>query len=230
MTSNLSIAPGRGPRWQLRDEAATHIRSLILSGRLIPGTYVRLEPLANEFGTSVTPVREAMMMLREQGYVDLRPNRGFIVQPFSLADLNDLFLVQSLIGKELIARAAARIDDEALLELERLNSDLASLAAEGDGRRFEVVNDEFHAAINECADSPRLVWMYNAALPLPRYFSTIPDWMEVSLRDHRLIVRALRKHDAERSQVLMERHVRHAGDLLTRHLANNGRWPSPPPG
>src|SRR5579872_5893552 len=91
-------------RWQLCDEAASQIRSLILSGRLPPGSYVRLEPVAREFGTSVTPIREAMMMLREQGYVDLQPHRGFVVRPFSLADLEDLFLLQSLIGSELIGR------------------------------------------------------------------------------------------------------------------------------
>ena len=78
-------------RWQYRDDAADRIRSLILSGRLSPGSYVRLEPLAQEFGISVTPVREAMMMLREQGFVDLHPNRGFIVLGFSLRDLEDLF-------------------------------------------------------------------------------------------------------------------------------------------
>jgi DNA-binding GntR family transcriptional regulator len=182
--------------------------------------------LANEFGFSVTPIREGMMMLREQGYVDLQPNRGFLVRPFSLSDLDDLFLVQSLIGSELAARAAARIDESALEELSVHVVALERAAARGDGPAFERMNDDFHASVNACTGSPRLVWLYDAALPVPRYFSTVPGWIEVSLRDHRLILDALSEHDAERSRALMSAHVRHAGELLRQHLEAEGRWPA----
>jgi DNA-binding GntR family transcriptional regulator len=215
-------------RTQMRDEAASRIRSLILSGRLSPGSFVRLEPLANEFGMSLTPIREGMMMLREQGFVDLFPNRGFTVRDFALSDLNDLFLIQSMIGSELAARAAAAIDADSLAAVEVLQARLETVAAADEGRAFEQLNDDFHARINDSARSPRLVWLYNAALPLPRYFSTIPGWIEASLRDHRRILAALRAHDVEGSRSLMSDHVRHAGELLVQHLKQDGRWPREP--
>jgi DNA-binding GntR family transcriptional regulator len=206
---------------------------MILSGRLAPGRYVRLEPLAAEFGISVTPIREAMMMLREQGFVDLHPHRGFIVHPFSLSDLEDLFLVQALIGSELIARAAARIEDVTLEKLEELLQTQTASAKEGDGARFERLNDEFHTTINDAAASPRLAWQYNAALPVPRYLSTVHGWMRMSLRDHRKIIVALRAHDIDASRSLIGEHGRHSGDLLIRHLEKNrlsgdgAEWPEP---
>jgi DNA-binding GntR family transcriptional regulator len=185
-----------------------------------------LEPLAQELGTSVTPVREAMMILREQGFVELHPNRGFVVCEFSAKDVQDLFLIQSMIGSELAARAAQHIDDQALAAVEEIQTELETLAVGNtDGRAFERANDAFHAAVNESAASPRLVWLYNAALPLPKYFSTIPGWMQLSIADHRVIVDALRRRDVEASRAAMASHVQRAGTLLAQHLEAEGRWP-----
>lgn len=230
---NVAATSRRGraaqPRWQLRDEATSQIRSLILSGGLASGAFVRLEPLAQDFGTSVTPIREAMMILREQGFVELHPNRGFVVCEFSPQDIQDLFLIQSMIGSELAARAAEHIDERALASIEAIQQELETLAnGNGNGRAFELANDAFHAAVNECAGSPRLVWLYNAALPLPKYFSTIPGWLQMSIADHGSIIDALRRRDVEASRSAMASHVQHAGILLAEHLESEGRWPEEP--
>lgn len=219
------VGSSQHARWQLRDEAASHIRSLILSGRLLPGRYVRLQPLAQEFGSSVTPIREAMMMLREQGFVDLVPRRGFMVREVTTEDIHDLFLIQSLIGSELAARAASHMDSRKLAKLEEMQTRLEGIARDGSGRDFEHWNDAFHDAINEHAESPRLVWLYKAALPLPRYFSTVPGWTDMSIADHREILRAMSHHDVASARVAMADHVRRAGDLLASYLESEGRWP-----
>ena len=102
---------------------------------------------------------------------------------------------------------------------------LEEIAEIGDGWTLEMLNDKLHATVNECANSPRLAWFYNSVLPLPQYSRRVSGWIDMSIRDHRLIVDALRARDVQASRSLMEDHVRHAGDLLTRHLEAEGRWP-----
>ena len=112
------------PRSQLRDEASAYIRSLILSGQLPPGRYVRLEPLARALDMSATPIREALLSLRDQGFLELHPNRGFAVVAISPRDIADLFLVQAFAAGELAARAAERLTDELVRELDELSDEL----------------------------------------------------------------------------------------------------------
>lgn len=222
---------GRGApltqRWQLRDEAASYIRSLILSRQLAAGSYVRLDPLADELGMSVTPIREALMTLREQGFVDLLPNRGFVVLQISPADVSDLFLVQSFAAGELAARATEIAPDHVLDELDSYNDELERHAAAGSGRAFEVANDEFHALLNGSADSPRLAWFYVNAIPIipRRFLSLVPGWAAMSLKDHRAIVACMRRRDAEAAREAMSQHIVHAGQAVARHLDGGGEWP-----
>ncbi|MCW3066078.1 MAG: putative transcriptional regulator, GntR family [Solirubrobacterales bacterium] len=217
----------RAPRSQLRDEAASYIRSLILSRQLAPGDYVRPEPLARALDMSVTPIREALLSLREQGFLELRPNRGFAVLKISPADVADLFLVQAFAAGELAARAATRMDAETLRRLDTLNSELDVPADERNPRAFEVANDRFHASINRSSGSPRLAWFYAEAIPIiPRRFLTlVPGWIETTQKDHRLVATRLRERDVEGSRSAMAAHIRNVGELVADRLDAGGAWP-----
>jgi DNA-binding GntR family transcriptional regulator len=217
----------RAPRSQLRDEAARYIRALILSRQLAPGDYVRLEPIARTLDMSVTPIREALLSLRDQGFLQLRPNRGFAVLPISSADIIDLFHVQAFAAGELAARAAAHATFETLCRLDHLNEELDRCAERGDERGFETANDDFHTLVNRTARSPRLAWFYAEAIPLiPRRFLTlVPGWIEATQREHRAVAEALRLGDATASRAAMETHIRHVGELMARHLDSGVGWP-----
>src|SRR6185295_15793066 len=103
-------------RPQLADEVATHLRALIMSGDLRPGTRVRLEEVAGRLGVSITPVREALLTLRGEDMVELEPRKGYVVAPLSRQDVLDLFQIQGGIAGELAARVAARITADGLDE------------------------------------------------------------------------------------------------------------------
>jgi DNA-binding GntR family transcriptional regulator len=219
--------PHRGARWQLRDEASSYIRSLILSRQLSPGTYLRLGNLARQFGMSVTPVREAMMSLREQGFVELVPRHGFRVLQIAPADVADLFLVQSFAAGELAARTSQLATDELIASLEALDDQLRRLAEEGNGRGVEVVNDEFHELINASSNSPSLARFYASAIPIipRRFLSLVPGWTEASLEDHRRVVECIRERDRDKSRQAMSDHILRVGQLVADHLRAGGSWP-----
>src|SRR5664279_1472908 len=105
-----------GPRGrvQLSEEVASHLRDMIMSGTLRPGEFIRLEAVAHKLGVSVTPVREALLLLRGEDIVRLLPRRGCVGAPLSRVDVEDLFDVQARLAGELAARAVSRVTEEDL--------------------------------------------------------------------------------------------------------------------
>ena len=217
----------RTSRSQLRDEASSYIRSLILSGQLAPGQYVRLGPLTRALDMSATPIREALLSLRDQGFLQLHPNRGFAVVKISPRDIADLFLVQAFAAGELAARAAERLSDAAVRQLDELSDELDRHAERKDDGALEAANDAFHELVNRSAESPRLAWFYAEAIPIvPRRFLTlVPGWIDATREEHRIVVDRLRERDPDGARAAMSAHIRHVGELVADHLDAGGAWP-----
>lgn len=209
-------------RPQLSDEAADHVRELIMSGRLRPGSHIRQDEVASDLGISATPVREGLLALRGQGFVTLKPRRGFVVAPLDAADIRDLFTAQALLAGELVARAIKRMDDDQVNALETLQSTLEGAAERSDAEEVERLNHQFHRALNLGAQSPKLVWMLatSARFAPRRFFSSIPGWVQASVEDHQTILSALRNDDAETGRQAMQEHILKAGELLAENFTH----------
>ena len=131
---------------RVRDE----LQHAILEGVLQPGERLRAEALAQRFGTSRTPVREALLQLEAQGLVEVEPNRGAVVKAFDAADLLDLYELRALLEPAAAARAATRIEPDEIEQLQALTDEDAS------PERQMASNEQFHRIIVEAARSPRL--------------------------------------------------------------------------
>jgi DNA-binding GntR family transcriptional regulator len=219
-------APKLQSQSQLSDHVASYVRELIMSGQVRPGEFVRLEKLAAELGVSATPVREGMLALRGEGFIQLVARRGFMVSKLSRKDVEDLFFVQAELAGELAARAARAMTDELLAQIESFQDSLESMSAPEDVDRLEELNHQFHRAINRCADSEKLSWFLGtAAQYAPRiFFGAIEGWQQASIRDHRAIIDALRAKDEDAARKAMQAHIHHAGTLLIKHLENTQLW------
>jgi DNA-binding GntR family transcriptional regulator len=205
------------------DQIAAYVRDLIVSGEVRAGEFLRLEPLAERLGTSVTPVREAMGLLRGEGFVDQHPHRGFVIRPLTRADIEDIYRVHAFVSGELAALASRRLSAEAVDGLAATQERLVQAQQNGDAALVEQLNHEFHRAINNAAGSPRLLWfLRTASRYAPRlFFARIEGWSQASADDHAAIIAALERRDPDAARVAMSEHVHHAGDLLARHHENN---------
>jgi len=96
------------------------LEEAILGGELKPGERLRAEALAQRFGTSRTPIREALLQLEGQGLVEVEPNRGAVVRTFDRDDVLDLYEVRALLEPAAAARAAKRISAADLRRLDEL--------------------------------------------------------------------------------------------------------------
>lgn len=207
-------------RPQLSDEAASHVRGLIMSGELQPGASVRPETVGEALRISTTPAREALQALRVEGFLELIPRRGFQVAPLTGQDIRDLFQVQALIAGELAARAAASATDEDIAELEALHHELIAAASRNNHEVLEEKNHAFHREINLMAESRKIAWALELVTRyVPRrFYSAIEGWPSATVDDHAELLNGIRNKDPEATRAAMYQHVTHAGELLAEHF------------
>ncbi|MFB4318805.1 GntR family transcriptional regulator [Actinomadura sp. 21ATH] len=215
-----------GRRRQLGDEVAAYVRDLIMSGQVRHGEFLRLERIAEDLGVSVTPVREALLSLRGEGFVTLEPRRGFMPAPLTRQDVQDLFEAQAYLAGELAARAAGRLGAGGAAALGRTQERLERAAEALDAEGVERANHEFHRVINLAAGSPKTAWLLQLVVRYAprRFYASIQGWDRASVDDHHQVLAALRTADAEAARAAMGAHIRHAGTLLVAHLEGQGFW------
>jgi len=197
------------------------LREAIIGGEYAPGERLRAEALATRFGTSRTPVREALMLLEGDGLVEIEPRRGAVVRTFDPADLVDLYEVRAVLEARAAALAAMHVTAEQLVALDAACDRAESLSGQS-ARTVDTLiatNDDFHRIVIAAAGSPRLSGALRTVAGIPRPFKTV-FWNDAaertrSLAAHREIVASLRAGSADRAESAMRLHVMNARDFLT---------------
>ncbi len=196
------------------------LRGAIIGGEFPPGERLRTEALAERFGTSRTPVREALMLLEGDGLVEIEPRRGAVVRAFDSNDLVDLYEVRAILEARAAFAAASRITPDELAALDAACDRAEALS--GSSRRtvetLMATNEEFHGIVVAAAASPRLTGALRTVAGIPRTFKAVfwaeSDECRRSLAAHRDIVASLRAGSAERAESAMRLHVLTARDFL----------------
>jgi DNA-binding GntR family transcriptional regulator len=167
-----------------------HFRDRILAGTYAPGSALRQDTLASEFGTSKIPVREALVHLQSEGLVDIYPNRGFQVRPLTTTELDEVFSLRMQIEPAAVALGAklATAADHAAagMALEQLDDALASEEFSSSGR----LNRAFHLLLIV----PRLQPV--ASDILGRLHTLAQRYVQAHLRPEGRVKRATREHAA----------------------------------
>lgn len=218
------------------ERVAGAIQAQVLSGAVPVGTRLRQEALAEEFGVSRTPVREALRHLQATGLVELLPNRGAVVRGPSAREIREAYEVRAELEGLAAELAAGRISDRDLVRLREAQAlfreSVATLIARRARRpapwRDESVwvraNDLFHQAILDAAANVRLS---NTIADLHRSFPRDLTWAALSqssrllaenVEQHEAILEAIEQRDPAEARRRMIEHVRSAGELVTLHF------------
>lgn len=221
--SELQLDSLGGERTTLAVQAAGAIREAIVDGRLVGGERYSVARLAERFGISRTPVREALLVLERQGMVRFERNKGVRVLPTTAHDLEEIFVLRLLLEVPATRRAATLIDGDGLAALEHELAAMERLAGERDESAFMAHDRAFHEIVLRVAGNQRLVDVVRGLRELVRYrgASTVGRSrdLHVVLQAHVVIYEALRVGDAEGAAAAMRRHVLDTGRLL---LAQEG--------
>jgi DNA-binding GntR family transcriptional regulator len=214
-----AIDPGQ----RLSPQVARRIRQMIVSGEAPGNSALRTEHLADRFGVSATPVREALMSLSGEGLVELRPGRGFRVVEMSRQDFIDIYDTQAHLAGELAARATSRLTDEDLARLHAMQDAIVAAVERGDAAA-ERIEWELHALVNRLAKAEKLRWLLRLTVqyaPFRAWFA-VPGWSAAAPQDHLPILRGMGLRNPRTARDAMTAHIRNVGDLLADHLTARG--------
>ena len=146
------------------DLVAALIRELVITGELDPGEQLRQRDLAQRFGVSQTPVREAMRRLESEGLLICDTHRGFTVVAPDVGRIEENFQIRAALESLGASLAARKIDPRELDRLRELNDQMRALA--DDDPRYAELNREFHFTVYSCARQPAAAFADAAALGL----------------------------------------------------------------
>jgi DNA-binding GntR family transcriptional regulator len=207
-------------------EVRDYIQHLIMSGRLSAGDRLRVEHLAEHLKVSVTPVREALVELFADGFVERRVRRGYEVAKLTRSGFEDRILVLAMVTGELAARAAGRVSAETVEQLREFETQVSERENAGDRVGAERAAHRFHRLVHLTAESPELAWTAaRFARYVPKYIGL--EWKsrpKTCTYDHSTIITALENGDADASRESMFTHLNDSTRLLSEELAESGLW------
>ena len=196
----------------LYEEVAELLRQRIFAGKasdLEPGAWIDELKLAQEYGISRTPLREAIKVLAAEGLVTMKMRRGAYVTEVNAKDLRDVFHLMAVLEADAAGTVASTATDKQLLELETLHQQLEKSIK--DRVKFFQLNEAFHVKLLEVANNRwagQMVADLRKVMKLNRAQSLLKAGrIEESLAEHAAIMVALTSRDAAAAQAAMRSHI-----------------------
>lgn len=188
-----------------------HLRREIISGRLLPRAPLSEQELAQRFGVSRTPVREALIKLAEENLVETYPQYGSFVSPITISDVLDNQFVREAIECSAIERAIERAGPREIHQINRIMDRQVALEA-GDEEDFFAADEQLHECFLTMAGHPqawRVVVNAKAQLDRVRYLTIrLPRKPSSVIAEHRDIVDRFIARDREGAVAAMRTHLR----------------------
>lgn len=195
----------------LYEDVADKLREQIFSKKLLPGSWLDEQSLADQFGISRTPMREAIKVLASEGLVTIKMRRGAYVTEVFRSDLEQIFTILSLLEGQAAKEAATKATEAQLNLLDHLHHRLETAAADRDIEQFFEINVKFHELLQAIAGNR---WMNGVITDLRKVLKlhrrdslTSTGRLQNSLLEHREILRALLKRDEAAAERAMQKHL-----------------------
>jgi GntR family transcriptional regulator, rspAB operon transcriptional repressor len=226
--------PGPGRRASLTELAYDALKREILTAGIRPGAALIENELAARFGVSKTPIREALRLLVQDGWIVVLPRKGYLVRPLSLEDVREVFALRLLLEPPVAADAAARSSEELLERLRRAAGARQPLggggAAGGGGEPYRAAMRAaraFHLTLAATAGNGRLLKILEGLLDeverllhlmpqlgMPQLGGHLASIAETSA--HRRIIAAIGAGDARAAAEQVRAHLTESGQTLVK--------------
>jgi DNA-binding GntR family transcriptional regulator len=203
------------------EQAALYVRRLIFDGHLTPGTRVPQDEIARTLGISRIPLREALIALEREGWVTLEMHRGAFVNALDERAVRDHYELFGLIYGFTLKQALARSGDE---YVERLAALEARIRNEPDPVAVAPLLFEFHSTMVAGAGSTRInaVLRSMSTIVPGDFFAHIPGAIDIERKAMAVIVRSIRRGDADKAAREYERMMHKLAGLVTSVLRDRG--------
>ncbi|WP_417393216.1 GntR family transcriptional regulator [Gimesia sp.] len=226
-TTNLPGSFSMVPRGNIREVVVQRILTAVIRGEFPVGHRMVIQNLAEQFGVSATPVREALVELASIGIVENLPNRGAVMREFGVTQIREIYQLRRILEVEAVRTACGKIEPRFLAEL---SDEFVSISNEKRNNNWSQkamsLDIRLHSLIAAHCGSTRLqdeLLRYNTLVQAIReVVDNESQAQEIALSDHQEIIRALQANDCEKAAQEMEQHIRKTANLvetLTREKA-----------
>lgn len=201
-------------RKSLSQEVYELLLNYILSGTVIAGSRLDENELANQFGISRTPLREAINRLIQQGLVTEVPFKGNFVKKFSSEEVKEIYEVRKVLEAMSTRLAVQNMKDENITELSEIVEQIKFEQQKGEVLNFSKLDDKFHMYIADCSGNSTLVHLImqlEKKIQMVKIMgNTNNEIADLADSDRNLIMEAIIKRDADLAAHYMELHIENA--------------------
>jgi DNA-binding GntR family transcriptional regulator len=205
------------------EQVANVLREAIASGTLKAGTALRQDELADEFGFSRMPIRDALRQLEAEGIVSIHPTKGAHVARMDAAEISEIYAVRELLECEALRLSVPALSDGKLDEAEQV---LDQIDAERNVGRWGALNRTFHLSLYDACGNQRLLGLieahHNAADRYVRILLSNLDYRNRSQSEHRGLLAACRRRDGKKAVSVLRQHLREGSDTLVNAIEGGG--------
>lgn len=223
LAATEDLPPATVDRESIPEIVYQTLRRDIAHGRYKPGV-LRIRPLAERFGVSATPIREALRRLEAEGLVTLH-NRRIMVKAVSEEELREIFAIRIVLETFAIAQAAERpIDDDTRERLDAFIVEMEETAGR-EPDRWRAANQGFHMLLYELAGSPRLMSMIDSLWvsvePYLRLYVHAAPGLTTAQKEHVLMLDAVRRGRGQEAADILRTHLTTTQDIVQRGFARD---------
>jgi DNA-binding GntR family transcriptional regulator len=199
----------------LRERIVEFIKDAVVSGKLSPGERVPEQEIAESFGISRTPIREAFRQLESEGFITVIPRKGAVVSPLTAKGVKDFYAIKSLLEGYAASKACPKV-------LENLNQQMLKCSEKGDVKGFFKHDDQFHDTfLKACGNEKLRSLAHQLVQQFERFRVTalsLDGRMDVSVKQHVEIISAFKKGDAEHVEKLVRGNAEMSAEFLVKEI------------
>lgn len=179
----------------LREQVYDYLRGEMNSGGLQPGAFLDLNALAGRLGISRTPLRDALLQLEVEGFVEILPRRGIQLKALTLDEIRNIYQIVGALESAALATAGPRLGKAELARMKAANKAMREAIKVEDGDAFMRHNDALHGVFLEVSGNPRMVALVRSLkqrlYDWPRRKTFLKRWEERSVQEHAHVIALL---------------------------------------
>ncbi len=215
---------GGGDQNSLRGKVFKQILDDILNGKYRTGETLVESRLADEYGVSRTPIREALKQLELEGLVSPMPNRRVVVEGVTQRDIDDIYVIRKAVEGLATRWAASNISKKELEELKQLVELEEFYTIKGDIEKTEELDSQFHTLIFQASNSKILVYILSNLHQFVKKARgdslKVKGRLEKTYKEHLSILNAIENGDPDEAEKAMIKHIMGAKENYNAHKSN----------
>ena len=177
----------------LKDQVYEYLRHQMKIGELRPGAAIDMNATSEKLGVSKTPLRDALIQLEKEGFVEIMPRRGVVVSVLTIQDIKDIYQIVGALESMAIIAAADRLQGAEVKKMEKLNQKMGTSLERDNFDAYYEENLKFHDIFLSLSGNEMLRKtadiLKKRLYDFPRRVGYIKEWEEASLREHQQILK-----------------------------------------